>query len=498
VAWRPGRPDESEPPEIETAVSLAFRRRRPARSDPRSDRTTRRRESLWRRLSAPQIFVGSFALLIGVGTLGLQLLPGLQAGPRMSWLDALFTMTSAVCVTGLIVVDTATAFTAIGQAWILLFIQLGGLGIITFATLLTFALGQRLSLRGEELSSGGADVVAPHLDVRRLTRDVVVFTLGMEALGAIALYALWAPDLGYREAAWPALFHSISAFCNAGFSTYTDSLMGHQRAPATLLVIAGLIVIGGLGFVTLEELYLRRQYRRVGRRPMRLSIHSRLVLTTTAILILAAWPPLLALEWNGQLGGLPAYHKPVNALFLSVTPRTAGFNTIDYGRASDTTNFLTILLMTIGGSPGSTAGGLKTTTFAVLGILAWSRFRGRAIISAWSRTIPDETFERAAGLTVGVVGILVAGVFVLTLSEDPLAGGDGRFLKYLFEATSAFNTVGLSMGITAGLSGVGKATMIVMMFVGRVGPATAAAALSLSGRRQPDGFRFASENVAIG
>jgi trk system potassium uptake protein TrkH len=478
-------------------VSLAFRRRHPARSDPWSDRSPRRRDSLWRRLTAPQIFVGSFLFLIAVGTIGLKLIPGLHTGAPVSWLDALFTITSAVCVTGLIVVDTATVFTTLGQAWVLLFIQLGGLGIITFATLLTFALGQRLSLRGEELSSGGTDV-APHLDVRRLTRDVVVFTLVIEALGALALYLLWAPDLGHRDAAWPAVFHSISAFCNAGFSTYTDSLIGFQRSPLTLLVIAVLIVVGGLGFVTLEEFYVRRQYHRVGRRPMRLSLHSRLVLATTALLIVGGWFPLLALEWDGQLGALPSYHKPVNALFLSVTPRTAGFNNIDYGRASDATNFFTILLMTVGGSPGSTAGGLKTTTFAVLGILAWSRFRGKAIISAWGRTIPDETFERAAGLTVGVVGILVAGVFVLTLSEDPSAGGDGRFLKYLFETSSAFNTVGLSMGITAGLSGVGKVTMIVMMFVGRVGPATAAAALSLSGKARSDGFRFAAENVAIG
>lgn len=457
----------------------------------------RQRNSLWRRLSAPQLFVGSFAFLIATGTIGLRLTPAFHTGTPLGWLDSLFTITSAVCVTGLIVVDTATAFTPLGQAWILLFIQLGGLGIITFASLLTFALGQRLSLRGEELSSAGAEI-APHLDVRRLTRDVVLFTLAIEGAGALALWLFWSPRLGSLGALWPAVFHSVSAFCNAGFSTYSDNLIGFQRAPLTLLVIGGLIVAGGLGFVPLEELSLLRPARRGKRRARRLSLHTRIVLSTTAFLLIVGWLPLLALEWNGVLGGIPIGHRPVNALFMSITPRTAGFNNIDYGQASDAANFLTILLMTVGGSPGSTAGGLKTTTFALLVMFAWSRFRGQDRPSAWGRSIPDETIQRAVGLTVGVIAILVAGVFVLTISEDPVAGGDGRFLKYLFETSSAFNTVGLSMGITASLTPVGKLVMILMMFVGRVGPAAAAAALMTSAPNTTPDFRFAYEDVAIG
>src|SRR5688572_1628556 len=205
-----------------------------------------RRRSLWRRLTPPQLFVASFLALVVVGTLGLRMLPGLYTGARLGWLDALFTATSAVCVTGLIVVDTATHFTTAGQAFLLLLIQLGGLGMITFTTLIILALGRRLSLRHERLSSATAEV-APHVPAERLTRDIVLFTLGIEAAGTAALYALWAPRLGWADAAWPALFHAVSAFCNAGFSTFSDSLMGFQGGAATLLAVAALLLAGGTG-----------------------------------------------------------------------------------------------------------------------------------------------------------------------------------------------------------------------------------------------------------
>jgi trk system potassium uptake protein TrkH len=470
-----------------------------------------RRRSLWRRLSAPQVFAGSFLLLIAVGTIGLKAIPGLYVGKPLGWVDALFTATSAVCVTGLIVVDTATVFSIYGQAWLLLLIQLGGLGIITFTTLLTGLLGQRLSLRSEGLSLSGGEI-APHIDVRRLTRDVVLFTLMFEVVGAMLLYGLWGPRLGWRDALWPAVFHSISAFCNAGFSTFSDSMVGFRQSPLTLLVIMGLIIAGGLGFLTMEEVWLWSRYRptRTSRRPLvgsgrgagpaRLSLHSRLVLTVTALAIVVPWLPMLLLEWDRTLGDLPAWHKPVNALFLSITPRTAGFNNVDYALADDGTNFLTIILMGIGGSPGSTAGGLKTTTIAVIGLLAWARLHRHEITSLWGRTIPEETIQRAVGLIVGVSALLIFCVFVLTVSEERLEGsGNGeRFLQFVFECTSAFNTVGLSMGATAGLSNVGKLVMIILMFVGRVGPATAASALSLPAPTASGEFRYAYEDVLVG
>ncbi|SHK62127.1 TrkH family potassium uptake protein [Rhodothermus profundi] len=453
-------------------------------------------ERFWRRLSPPQLFVGSFLLLILLGTLGLKTLPGLYTGPSLSWLDALFTATSAVCVTGLIVVDTATYFTVWGQAFLLLLIQLGGLGIITFTTVLIVALGRRLSLRQQALAASVVEA-APHVNYRQLARDVVRFTFLIEGIGALLLYLGFWPELGGREALWPALFHAISAFCNAGFSTFSSSLVEFRANPVVLSVVMLLIVIGGLGFLTLEELYLWRRSIRARRR-FRLSLHSRLVLTTTALLLGIGWILFAFFEWKGTLAELPIGARLLNSLFMSVTARTAGFNTIDYGQATEQTSFLTILLMFVGGSPGSTAGGIKTTTLALLVLLAISRMRGQEIPSCWSRSVPHEVVQRAVGLFVVAVAALMLGSFVLTATEiEHGVTAPGSFLKYLFEAYSAFGTVGLSMGVTPSLSTTGRWIIILLMFVGRVGPLTFAAALTLRRHRTPQ-FRYAYEDVVVG
>ena len=470
----------------------------PARVNPWIGQTERRR-SVWRRLTPPQLFVASFLALVAVGTLGLRLLPGIHSGPRLGWLDALFTATSAVCVTGLIVVDTATHFTTAGQVFLLLLIQLGGLGMITFTTLIILALGRRLSLRHERLSSAGAEV-APHVPVDRLTRDVVLFTLGIEAVGAVVLYLLWGPRLGWGAAAWPAVFHAVSAFCNAGFSTFSDSLVGMQSAPGTLLILGALVVAGGIGFLTMEELALWVRAARA-RRAFRLSLHSRLVLVTTALLLVVGWLLFAAFEWQGTLGHLGRADRAVNALFLSVTARTAGFNSIDYARATDSTNFLTIIFMFVGGSPGSTAGGLKTTTVALVALVAWDRFRGRTIASLWARSIPEETVQRAIGLAAVAFALVTASIFVYTWTESAGTGAgaaQGRFLAHMFEAVSAFNTVGLSMGVTATLSDAGKWLTVLLMFIGRVGPLTFAAALAIAAERQDVAYRYAYEDIVVG
>jgi trk system potassium uptake protein len=459
---------------------------------------TNRRRSLWRRLTPPQLFVASFLLLVVGGTLGLKLLPGLYTGRPLGWLDALFTATSAVCVTGLIVVDTATHFTTAGQLYLLVLIQLGGLGMITFTTLIILALGRRLSLRHERLSTSGAEV-APHVRTDRLARDIVLFTLGIEALGAVLLYALWVPRFGWQDAAWPAVFHAVSAFCNAGFSTFTDSVIGFQTGAGTLLVLALLLVAGGIGFLTMEELLLWSRARRA-RVAFRLSLHSRIVLATTAALLAVGWLLFGLFEWNGTLDHLGALDRVVNALFLSASPRTAGFNNIDYAQATDSTNFLTIIFMLVGGSPGSTAGGLKTTTVALVAVIAWTRFRGREIPSIGARSVPEETIQRAIGLAVVVFAVVTAGIFAYTWTEQSgtAASGGNRFLALMFEATSAFNTVGLSMGVTASLSVAGKWLTIFLMFVGRVGPLTFAAALAISAERQDVAYRHAYEDVVVG
>lgn len=450
--------------------------------------------SVWQRISPPQLFVGSFVLLILLGTLGLKLLPGLYVGAPLSWLDALFTATSAVCVTGLIVADTATYFTFWGQAFLLLLIQLGGLGMLTLTSMIIISLGRRLPLRQEALYTGSLQA-ARTIQKRRLIFDVVRFTLILEALGAVALFLLWLPRFGWKEAMWHAVFQSISAFCNAGFSTFSDSLVGFRDAPLSLGVIMLLIIIGGLGFLTLEEVVLRLQAGR-RRQIFRLSLHSRLVLACTALLLLGGWILFTLFEWHTTLRGLNPGDKLTNALFASVTCRTAGFHTIDYAQATDSTNFLSILLMMIGGSPGSAAGGMKVTTFALIGLLAWSRFGGFLVPVAWGRSVRDETTQRAVGLFVVAVGLVTLGIFVFTVSERSRFAGDG-FLVKMFEVVSAFNTVGLSMGMTADLSAIGKVTTIVLMFLGRVGPLTLAAALLLRRQSRAE-FRYAYEDVVIG
>lgn len=451
---------------------------------------------LRRRLTPPRLLAGSFAVLIAVGTVALRTLPGLYTGEPLGWVDALFTATSAVCVTGLIVVDTGTYFTGFGQAVILVLIQLGGLGMLTFTTLVILGLGRRLSLHHEGAVAGGSHLV-PAVDFKKLQRQVVRYTLGLEAVGVVVLLVAWWPRFGFGPALWHAVFHAVSAFCNAGFSTFSDSLVGFSRAPVTLTVVMGLVVAGGLGFLVLVE---TAAWWRSGR-TLRLSIHTRLVLGVTLGLLLAGWLLYGAFEWHITLEGMPAWAKAGNALFMSVTARTAGFNTVDYARTAEATSFLTILLMSIGGAPGSTAGGLKVTTVAVIGLLALARLRGRALVSLWRRTIPEETIQRAVGLFVFASGLVTLAVFVYTLTEIGFRSHSatlGSFLAYLFETVSAFNTVGLSMGVTDELSPAGRLLTTVLMYVGRVGPLSFAAAIALRDPLPGGGFRYAREDVVIG
>ncbi len=476
-----------------TLVDLVPKRR--ISSHPQWDIATRRHWLLWQRTTPPQIFVASFALLIVLGTLGLKFLPGLYTGAPLSWTDACFTATSAVCVTGLVVVDTQTYFTFLGQAYILLLIQVGGLGMLTLTSLIMVTLGRRLSL-GEEALSGSSLDVAPAVSSARLVADVVRFTFIIEGVGALLLYAFWIPTLGFDGALWPAIFHAVSAFCNAGFSTFGNaSLMEHQNNYPVLMVIMALIAAGGIGFLTMEEVWLR--YKSTGiPRNARLSLHSRLVLWTSGALTLLGWLLFCAFEWNASLADLPVIGKLFNALFLSVTARTAGFNSIDYASASDSGNFLTILLMTVGGSPGSTAGGIKTTTFAVILLLAWSQLRGHSHTCFAGRSLREATTDRAISMFVIAALVVVAGVFLLNASEH-FHTGPGRFLHWMFEAVSAFNTVGLSMGVTAELSFLGRWLIILLMFLGRVGPLAVAAAIAVR-RTGERGFRFAYEEVMVG
>jgi trk system potassium uptake protein len=431
-------------------------------------------------------------LLIVLGTIGLKVVPTFYTGDSLGWLDALFTATSAICVTGLIVVDTATYFTFAGQLYLLILIQLGGLGMLTFASVIITALGGRPSLRSEAAIAGTSET--RKIPARKIMADILKFTLICETIGAAALYLIWAPKMGWIEAIWPSIFHSVSAFCNAGFSTNTDSLMTHANSSATLLVIACLIIAGGIGFIVMEELALYFNNRT--QRLKRISTHTKVVLITTAILVILPCFCFALFEWNRSLNGLSTADKITNSVFLSVTPRTAGFNAIDYGKASDSTNLLTILLMIVGGSPGSTAGGLKTTTFMLLLLLAWSRLRGLRVAIFFDRSIPDNTIQQAMGLFVIVSALMTVGVFLTQLFDDPF-GDDPRIFQRVFEVVSAFNTVGLSMGITNQLNAGAKLTLILMMFVGRVGPLAVYTAFESRFAKRSN-FRLANEDVIIG
>jgi trk system potassium uptake protein len=469
---------------------------RPVRSPRALLRALRRR---WHELSPPATLALSFALLIAEGTAGMLLIPGLHAGERLSFVDALFTMTSAVCVTGLIVVDTATAFTRLGQLWIIAHVQLGGIGLITLTTLVIGAMGQRLSLRSEMVVAGPVDFTH-RLDVRTLVLAVTRFMLAVELAGMFALFALFAPRLGVVEGAWHAVFHAISAFCNAGFSTFSESLAPFATQPAVIVVVSVLVILGGFGYLALEEaVHWWRARGSAARR--RLSVHTFAALVTTVTLLGAGTVLYALFEWNGVLVEFRPLDRLVNAWFMSVTSRTAGFNTIPYSDVSNSSAFLTILLMLVGGSPGSAAGGVKTTAVAVLVALAVGRMRGREHIQIHDRTIPKGTIERTVSLTLIAFAAVTAAMFLLEILESH---GQTRhaqradFLPTFFEVVSAFGTVGLSMGVTPDLSPAAKVLVVLMMFLGRIGPLAFFAAISLRARTDVRGVRTAQEDLIVG
>jgi trk system potassium uptake protein len=459
----------------------------------------RRFRAGWAHLSPPAILVLSIGGLVVVGTLGLLLLPGLYTGQPLGFLDALFTMTSAVCITGLVVVDTATYFTRWGQAWILLFVQLGGLGLISLTTLVIGALGQRLSLRSEVIVSAPVDYTHRR-NVVDLALSVARFTLAVEAVGALLLFLLLWPEFGWQEATWHAVFHAVSAFCNSGFSTFGDSLNGFRSQPGVLLTVSWLVVLGGIGYLTSEELL---RYWRARKRPARprLSVHSWAAVVTTAVLLAGGFLLYLAFEWNGVLRQLSVVDRLTNAFLMSVTARSSGFASVDYGQIANSSAYLTILLMVAGGAPGSTAGGLKTTTLAVLAALAWARGRGRRHVELHGRTIPEGTVERTVSVALAAFALMSAAIFLILMTETRQVPPDearGLFLPLMFEVVSAFCTVGLSMGVTPELSGLGRLLTIFLIFVGRVGPLAFFAAISLQARRRPRAIRAAQEDLIVG
>jgi trk system potassium uptake protein TrkH len=427
----------------------------------------------------------SFAGFVLVGTLGLMLPIAAADGRGLGMLDALFTATSAVCVTGLIVVDTASDLSLFGQALILVLIQIGGLGYMVITTVIVTAVGGRLTLQ-ERLTLREQLNVQSGEGLVRFTLMVFRLTLALELAGAVVLAARWWPEMG-AEAAWMGLFHAVSAFNNAGFSLFSDNLLHYRADVAVNLVIGGLVICGGLGFLVLAEL-LRKD------RKVPLSLHARLVVSVSALLTVGAMAMILMLEWDNPytLASLGVGESLLVAWFQAVSARTAGFNTVDIGTLEPATLFVLMALMFIGASPGGTGGGVKTTTFSVTVAALWATVQRRDEAVIFRRRIPAAVVARA--FFICLIGFLTLNVVAWGL----LVAEPYGVMASLFEATSAFGTVGLSTGhsgsvlsLAAHMGTTGKLLLIVMMIAGRIGPMTLAVALAHHGPsarvRYPEG-----------
>jgi len=442
-----------------------------------------------------RMLVISFILLIGAGTAGL-MLPQSSAGAPIRFIDALFTITSGSCVTGLAVFDVGSQLTRFGQIVLLIAIQLGGLGIITFSTFFILIVGGSISFRGQNILQETFSQ-QPMGDFGALLRSIIVVTLGIELTGALLLYLRFSQLHPPGTAAYYSVFHSVSAFCNAGFALYPDNFIRFQSDWYFNLIICALIVCGGLGFVVyydLGEFFFRRERRR----GTSLSFHTRLTVIVTVCLIIGGAIGFFFFEIKNVLRPLDWPTKILASIFQSVTPRTAGFNTVPFDQLANGTLFFVIMLMFIGGSSGSCAGGIKTSTFAVLVALAWARFRDQQEVNLLRRRIPDSVVSKA--ISVSLFAILVIIFFTFCLLESELGGvaqkeSRGQFIGILFETISAFGTVGLSTGVTPALSDFGKLVVTVVMFLGRVGPLTVAIAVTKAVSRR---YKYASETFLVG
>ncbi len=437
-------------------------------------------------LKPAQILVLGFGTIILIGAILLTLPAATTNGLGLSFIDAIFEATSAVCVTGLVVVDTGTALTPLGQTVIIVLIQVGGLGFMAMATLFSIMLGKRIGLRERLLIQESLNQVSIQ-GVVKLTKYIIFVTFGIEGVAAIILTLTWLDDLGWPKAFYYGLFHSISAFCNAGFDLFGGfrSLTGYSSNLVVNLVIMSLITLGGIGFIVILEVYQRRRFSKF-------SLHTKVVLTISAFLVLAGAISIFILEYHNPktLGSLGLGGKILPSFFQSVTPRTAGYNTLDLAGLKTATQFLLIILMFIGASPGSTGGGIKTTTLGSLLAASWAVINGKEDVELFKRRLSNVSIFKALSVVIAA-GLLVTVVaMILSITEQT------DFIIVLFETVSAFGTVGLTLGLTTKLSFVGKLLISMTMFMGRVGPLTLAVALAQ--RNKKTLIRQPEEKILIG
>ncbi|WP_457551099.1 TrkH family potassium uptake protein [Desulfobacula sp.] len=445
--------------------------------------------------SPGRISILGYSILIALGT-GLLLMPISTIAGHMNFVDAMFTASSAVCVTGLTVVDTFGTFTLFGKIVILLLIQIGGIGIMVLSTVFLFSIGKKISMTGRTLIRDTYSY-GDGKGVLYLVKDVLRFTFVIEFIGAVFMFSRFYAYQPIDRAVFYSIFHSVSAFCNAGFSLFPNSFTDFQNDWILNLDVCMLIILGGIGFVVLTEIKQKFSFSR--RSWAYFSLHTKLVLASTLVLLVSSTVIIFLLEWPNTLKDMTLPHQILASFFQAVNARTAGFNTVQIGNLTNETLFITIILMFIGAAPGSCGGGVKVTTFSSIIILGVSRFFGQEYPHVFYRRISNESVSKAVSLIMVSLLVVILGVILLQQVEI----GDvshrycrGRFLEMMFETVSAFGTVGLSTGITPHFSVAGKFIIIMMMFIGRLGPLVIAIAVSRQGK--PRHYSYAQENIMIG
>jgi potassium uptake TrkH family protein len=447
-------------------------------------------------ISPPTMLISSFFVLISLGC-GVLLLPEMTVtGESMPFLDALFTSISASCVTGLIVVDTANFFSYKGQFVIMMLIQLGGLNIISFATIFALFVRNGIGIKHQSIIQESLNVDSLS-DSRDLFRQIFVFSILIELIGATLIFFSWDSDIGFvstSEKVFFSVFHSISAFNNAGFSTFSNGLYENLIATnyTVHIVIAGLVVLGGLGFAVLRDLFSLKKYKERKDKPWTTyKIDTKISLYAAGILILAGFTIFMLFESGNTLSGKSLGERIITSIFQSITTRTAGFNTVDIGSVTTPALIFIIFLMFIGASPGSTGGGIKTNTFALVSLGAWSTTRGKERLELFKHTIPYELLNKAFLIFLFTLAFISLGIFGLAIAEPDL-----DLIALSFEEVSAFCTVGLSTGITADLSTPARIIIMVSMFIGRVG--TLSLAFALGRKKRTNDYKYPKATIMIG
>ncbi len=444
-----------------------------------------------RQFTPMQILAIGYAVIIFLGAMLLALPISTNARVYTPFLDCIFTSTSAVCVTGLITVDTGTHWSYFGKTVIMMLIQIGGLGFMSFATMLSLIIGKRITLK-ERLVMQEAMNSTSLQGIVKLAKYILIFTFSIEGLGALLLSTQFIPEFGFSKGIFYSIFHSVSAFCNAGFDLMGNfnSLINYNGNVVIISTISALIVTGGLGFYVWNEIY---NYKNI----KKLSLHSKLVISMTIALIIGGAILFFLFEFSNEatMKGMSFKDRILASIFASVSPRTAGFNSISLADMTIPSIFLSIILMFIGGSPGSTAGGLKTTTAGILYMTVKSVIKGREDTEIFKKKVSKDTVYKAFSVMIIALGLVITVTVLLSITEHQTGV---PFEYYIFEATSAFGTVGSTLGLTQKLSAIGKIIVALTMYAGRLGPLTLVLAISINRRKKALAIKYPEDKILVG